>query len=251
MFLGNMKVRSRGFTSGFSQKEIPKPLPPEELESLVIQLGSGSKEVKNKIIMAHLGLTLQIIGRYVAHYPSKTDDLIGVAMVSVAESVDKFDTIKKDNNITGFIVTSLHGHLSNFTKEDKTVKISWRELQKQVAEYKETGVPNETRTYSLEHCLQSDNVSRSSRELVMEAITRYDIHEVDAELQEIIDKVHFTRFEYLVYTGLMNGEGEAEIAKRVGKSRQVVNVVKMAVRAKLEPYYSHLLERGYLELIWD
>ncbi len=251
MYLGNMKVRARGFTSGFMQKDIPAPLSAEHLESLVVQLGSGSEEVKNQIIMSHLGLTLQIIGRYVEHYPSKTDDLISVAMVSVAESVNKFDTVKKDNNITGYIVSCLHGHLANFIKEDTTVRISWREIQKQVAEYKETGVPNQQHTYSLDYCLQDEGGSRTSKELVLEAITSHDLHQIDSELQEIIDKVHFTRIEHLVYTGLMRGDDESEIAKHIGTSRQRINSVKMVIRAKLEPYYSHLLERGYLVLIWD
>ncbi len=214
-----------------------------------MQLGSGSEVVRNTIIMSHLGLTLQIIGRYVEHYASKTDDLIGVAMVSLTESVEKFDRVKHNNNITGYIVSNLHGHLANFITEDKTVKVSRRECQKKVAEYKETGVPNETRTYSLEHCLQSDE--SGSKDLVVAAITCYDIYESDTELTEIINRVGFTRFQNLVYTGLMRGDDESEIAKRSGKSRQSVNKVKMEIRAKLEPFYSHLLERGYIELIWD
>lgn len=252
MFLGNKQAKGRGYNSGFSQKEIPAPLPAEELEKLVVQLGSGSKEVKNKIIMAHLGLALQIIGRYVASYTSRTDDLIGVTMVSIAESVDKFDSVKKDNNITGYIVTCLHGHLSNFIKEDKTVKISWSELKKQVEKYKETGEVNLVYTYSLDFCMEDDfQNSKIVRRQILDSLSTRDLYESDIELKEIVEKVSFSRYEHLVFTGLMNGDDESTIAKRIGKSRQSVNLVKMAVRAKLEPYYSHLLERGYLEFNWD
>lgn len=257
MFLGNKVAKGRGYASGFQTKDIPKPLEAEELESLVKQLGSNDQEIKNKIIMCHLGLALQIIGRYVAFYASKTEDLVGVAMVSLSESVNKFDSIKKDNNITGYIVTCLHGHLATYIQDDKTVKISWRAIQKQVAEYKETGVRNDIRTFSLEYKSEStyeDGYVREfdrMHELVKKALTTNDFYESDIELKEVIDKIGFNRYEHIVFTGLMSGDDEATIAKRVGKTRQSVNLTKLAIRAKLEPYYSHLLERGYLELDWS
>ncbi len=251
MFLGKLKVKARGYVSGFSTKEIPKPLEREELNRLVIALGENANEVKKKLILAHLGLALQIVGRYVAHYPAKTDDLVGVAMLSVSTSVDKFDTIKRDNNITGYIVTCLHGHLTNFIKEDKTVKVSWRETEKQVAAFKETGVKNRTHTFSIDHCLYNDEISTGTRDLILNAITSNDYHASDIELQEVIEKVGFSHYEHIVFVGLMSGEDETTIAKRVGRSRQSVNLVKKAVRTKLEPYYSEQLERGYLELNWE
>jgi DNA-directed RNA polymerase specialized sigma subunit len=253
MFLGNVKARSRGYKSGFNQSQINRPLDPKRLNELVELLGTGDIDVRNVIILGHMGLALQIVGRYVENHASKTDDLVGVAMCSVCESVEKFDSVKRSNNITGYIVACLHGHLTNFIKEDRVLKITRYRTNQQVAEYKETGVETkECSTFSLDHCLDEEFSNNSDLVMkLLDAISIYDVYQSDMQLKEIIDKVCLSRCESIVLTGLMAGEDESVIAERIGRTRQSVWKTKMAVRAKLEPYYSEFLERGYLDLDWS
>ena len=235
MYLGNVKVKARGFNSGFTPGDIDKPLAPEALKLLVKELRCCSQEAAKQIIRAHMGLTLQIVGRYVGYYPKKTDDILGVAMVQLVEAVYSFPKVSNNDDITPYIVSSLHGHISNFIRDDTTVRISRYGLTQLYEEYKKTGEKNKPMTVSID----LPKITPIGRQ-VTKAVSTQDDYETKLEVEDFIEELNFTRFEAIVLRLLVDGWLEVDIAKQLNVSRQRINQVKLLIKVKLAPYYEEV-----------
>lgn len=225
MYLGNRKVIGKSFRSGYDK--VPAKESDTELLRLVQRLRSGDKTVCERIILGHLGLSIQIVGRYVAYFPTRADDLMSVATLALTEAVNKFDVAAKNNNITGYIVGTIHGRISDYLKEhDHTVKISShaRKIAKERAKKN-----NVEAVYTKSINFEDLEKSKQVRFLAKMSYTVND----ELEYQEIIDKCCFTRFEYMVYTKMMEGMSEADIAKEMRVSKQRVWIVKKDLIKKI------------------
>jgi len=227
MYLGHRKIKARGYDSGFKQQEIPKPLDQTQLQALVAKLRSGDKTVEEQIILAHLGLTIQIVGRYVNFFPRKSDDLIGVATVALVEAVNRFQYNATNDLITPYIVSCVHGQLSNYLKQDQTIRMTQHGFQKH-----KNNMPI---MFSISAINEDED--KHLHELIIRALRSFDYHESAIEVEEVIRKLNFTRFEALVYRKLCDNMSEAEIGRELGYSRSRIYLVRREIAAKLRPFF--------------
>jgi len=229
MYLGHRKVKARGFESGFQSHEIPAPMEVTKLTELVVKLRSGDKSVEEAIVLNHLGLVIQITGRYVNFFPRKSDDLLGVALVALVDAVNRFQYCATDDLITPYIVASVHGQLANFLKQDHTVKITLHAFNKLKTEKEE--IP---KSFSIDVDPSED---KHLHELVIKALHSYDYSSSALEIEELITKLNFTRLEAIVYRGLCDNVSEAEIGRQLGCSRSCISLVKKGLAIRLHPYF--------------
>lgn len=244
MYLAGRKVRGRGFISGYD-KLLPERLPEDKMAALVKKLRTGDDEVVEDIIVHHLALTISLVGRYVSYFPNKSDDLMGVAALALTESVKRFAVVGVDDNIAGYITSTIHGTLARYLQEeDNTIQVTTRGFEKAVKKAKEQGgyvskfLPQTT---SLDTTVgNSDDGSNCKTVTQNERNTRSVSTSEDrtgVEIDEILAKCNFTRFEMLVYERLVQGMQESDIARDLNYSRQRINQIKKDVLRKLEPYY--------------
>jgi len=229
LYLANRKVIGKGFKSGFITA--PPRESDTELVKLVERLRSGDNSTIERIILGHLGLTIQIVGRYVSYFPNKSDDLMSVASVALTEAVGRFPKTARNNNITGYIVSTIHGRISDYLKEeDRTVKISSHERKR----VKEKSDEDHTVGFLYTNSIEFDYLEKSNSRLgdILRSNISYTVPD-NLEFQEIIDKCCFTRFEYLVYSKMMEGMTEAEISKEMRISKQRINIVKKDLIRKI------------------
>ena len=237
MYLAGRKVIGVGFYSGYNK--LPKRLTDEELLDAVKKLKTGDPSAVEPLVLTHLGLTIQIVGRYVSYFPHKTDDLMGTATMSLVESVNKFSFVAKDDNITGYIVSCIHGSLARFVREqDHTIQISTRGFEKAVTKAKQENVQVSNflaQTWNIDALTRGESEQRQEDNFI-ENISKYD-DATSIEIEEIIVKCNFTRFEYLILQKLMQGVKETDIAKELNYSKQRISQVKKIIANKLTPHF--------------
>ena len=227
MYLGKRKVVAKGFSSGYDH--LPEKLTASELTDFVKRLKEGDTSATEPIILGHLGLTIQIVGRYVSYFPLKSDDLMSVASLALTEAVHKFAGLQHDN-ITGYIVGTIHGRISDYLKEeDHTVKISSHGRKQALAKAKEEDSEVVfTKSYNIEF-ITNDKIQGARH---MSRIS-YSVSD-ELEYAEIIEKCNFTRFEFLVYERLMEGMKETDIAKELHYSKQRIWQIKKDLIKKIK-----------------
>lgn len=244
MFLGRRKSKSIGFNSGY-RKLLPPRLPPERIIELVEKLRNGSLDVFEELILQHLALAIHIVGRYVKHFPDKTDDLMSVAALTVTECVHSFANASHDNNLAGYITSNIHGKLSHFIKEeDRLIQVSWSGFSKAQKKAKKEGNAIDfylPRTTSLDHTTRNDSEEEyeGARDSVSIAPSVND-DDTKLEIEEILSKCCLTRFEFLVYEKLTQGTKESKIARELGYCKQRINQIKKTLAAKLKPFFGEL-----------
>lgn len=237
MYLKGKKVKGRGFVSGYS-KLLPVRKPAEEIVELVKRLKKGDDSVKEEIILQHLSLVIYIVTQYVASFPNDADDLMGVAALGLTEAVDKFPLKATDDNICPYITSVVHGRLANFTQQDnRVIQVSHTGFEHAVKKAKEESLP-------VEQCLptvQSFQVTVDSVEFIPQNIQKYLLTHDDqtiTEVNEILSRCCFTKFEMLVYEGLVQDKTPSEISRELGYSKQRISQIKRGVMFKLNNYFN-------------
>lgn len=238
MYLGRRTVKARGYNSGFNQKDIDAPLDSVDLDHFVTELRAYNYQHADAIIRGHMGLALQIVGRYVNSVPSKAEDLVGIAMVAITDAVNNFPLKAVDNNITGYIVSNIHGYISNYIKEDTIIHVTRYHQGQLAGEYNETGEINLPQLACIDQLLMSTNtLDRANQQRLVSRCVTFEDTQGALELKEIIDKLNFTRFEMLVFEALMKGFNDTDIGKELGRSPARICQVKKEIREKLVEYY--------------
>lgn len=239
LYLGNMKIRGRGFISGYDT--LPPRIPEADLTVMVEKLLSGDNSFIEPIILGHLSLTVQIVGRYVVFFPKKSEDMMGVAQVELTEATHRFIRNHKDLKITPYLVSSIHGKLAEFIRQDdrliRVSKYGMAEITKK-SKAENTSVEQSVGTFISFEALFAADHSRDTEERYL---AYHDDHPFI--LQEIIDKSNLTRMEFMVYTKLMRGDTEAEISRELKCSRETIRANKQKVINKLMKFIVPVEER--------
>lgn len=233
MYLGKRVVKARSFVSGIDPKQLVKLSETEKL-ILVQRLrmsipGTDSyKLITDKLIEGHIGLTISIVGRYANYLPKKTDDMLGVGLLALTEAVNDYQEAAKDNNITPYIVSCIHGKIANYTKVNYSVVIKTRyQIDKEVKAEKDKETTEKQET--TEYC--------SFEEMKDIEPTVVDSDRLLFEFDEKLLSLNLTRFETLVFKYLSQGWSQQEIATEMGFTRQRICQVRAELLQKLEPYY--------------
>ncbi len=236
MYLAKRKVKATTFKSGYSNVSKFR-LEKDDLEKLVIQLRNGNLEVRELIILSHLGIVLQIVGRYVTYFPFKTEDLMSVATLSLVETVNDFALKGRDNNISGYIVSNVHGKLSRFiSEEDRLIQLSTRAWEHLVEKAKEYGVSVESLVPKFVKLVKNEEDEEEVK--VIKGSYEYDrlITTDDnsgMSVDETLGRCNFTKKQMIVYQGMIDGLEQKEIGKPLGISQQAVGLIKRQIYDKL------------------
>jgi DNA-directed RNA polymerase specialized sigma subunit len=112
---------------------IPERLDEIVLKELVIQLKESKNtniEIRNRIVEGHIRLGLSIAGRFANKVKFKVEDIIAEMLLCIVESVNRFCSgFSYDNEITPFIISSIHSKLSKFLEEDRVVYMPGRTVR--------------------------------------------------------------------------------------------------------------------------
>jgi hypothetical protein len=240
MYLGHRKVKGRGYKSGITQEQIPAQIEPVILVGLVQQLRAGNPHVVKEIIGGHIGLVIQIVGRYVVYFPHKAEDMTGVALLATVEAVRLFEFCGTNDDITPYIVSNVHGKLANFLKEDSTVRMTQYGMKKVIDDAKlRELLPSDLlpMCHSLDAVKESRHKEPKQYKDIMGQCAITDHSPSNLEIEEIVDKVNFSRFEFMVFKFLMEGWTEADIARQMSYTRGRINQVKGVIIEKLAPFF--------------
>jgi len=123
--LAGKKVWARTYKAPVAK--LPVPLPVDEVPSLVQCLRNGDSIAKTRLVEGHMGLASQIVGRYIARFDLNNqeliDDLWAEAMYAVTLAVELAKTNLKDDNITPYIVTTVHDKVSDCLARDRLIPV--------------------------------------------------------------------------------------------------------------------------------
>ena len=97
-------------------KDLPKKLPKEQLEALLVEYSkTKSIETRNKIIEHNLLLVMAVIRRQFCSYSDKfdDDDLFQVGAAGLTRGVEMYD-ITKGFTFATFVVPYIHGYIQRY-----------------------------------------------------------------------------------------------------------------------------------------
>lgn len=126
MFLAGVARKGRSISSPLSKTmTLPEQVEPERLEALTIKLRSGQANVDeiNEIARGHIRLAFNVASRYAAAFPNLADDLVSCALFGVAFVIKHAAERMHDNNITPYIVTTMHHFCSEFVNKSKLLGV--------------------------------------------------------------------------------------------------------------------------------
>lgn len=134
MLLRGAKIESVGFG-----RKIDVGIRFDEVEIDIKKVKAGDADECEKAIKAHVGLALSIVGRYAPQAPHKVDDLVGASLLGVVKAVNWFSKPEKKehDNLTGYIVVTVHRHIQDFLETDHIVRIPRSTLRKELKDIPE------------------------------------------------------------------------------------------------------------------
>lgn len=115
MRLTRHKVGSRSFNHPFYTLELPDAIPEERKAGLISEIRGGSQQAAHLVVLSHLRLALNIVGRYltVLGDASRSDDLVGAATEGLCYGVNKIkDEGLSHTNLTGYLTEIMHRFIS-------------------------------------------------------------------------------------------------------------------------------------------
>lgn len=126
MSLAGQRSRSRPYSWPY-RGELPQPLPKDDLSYYVNCLRKGDVTARTLLIEGHLRLAASIVGRYVGRFDINStetvEELFSEAMYAVAKAVDAAKTNLVDDNITPYIVRTIHQHVSDCLARDRLIGV--------------------------------------------------------------------------------------------------------------------------------
>jgi len=121
MYLGGIKGHKK-YGIAHELGNLPSPLPEQELIYQIKKLREGDIHARDIIIMGHMRLGVTIAARYASYFPDSREDILAEMYCGILDAIGKVDRLK-DNGISGWIVSHIHGHIANFLRENKLIHI--------------------------------------------------------------------------------------------------------------------------------
>lgn len=131
--LAKRKIPAKSFQSWIGSQNLPDKVPEPLLSTMVARLRDGDMDVSHYIVMGHVRLAAQIVGRYLWKHNHKTDDLVSAAMFGICQAVKwAADGRMYDNRITPYIVQTIHRYIQEYLEHDHIVPIPRKEFSKKM-----------------------------------------------------------------------------------------------------------------------
>ena len=101
--------------------ELPKPLPKEELYSLIKLKNEGSKEAKDKLVEHNIRLVLYVINHRFATVNYDKEELVSIGNIGLIKAIDTFD-IDKGAEFTTYVIKVIENEILYFLRKLKKDK---------------------------------------------------------------------------------------------------------------------------------
>jgi len=201
-------------------KDMPPRLTDEQRQILVKRLQDdlNTVEVEQLLVEGHMRLVVSICAKYCLKWYSKNDEIYGAAMLSLVEAVHEFKSCGKDNNITGYIVHMVHVGIMSALRNDRLIPTSknyFHENYKTIHRYQfedATKIEHKSLAYT----------SKTEQELIF---------------KEKLSKLKLTALQANIIKGLMSGEKQIDIAKRLGYTRAHISKIFVELVQDLRWYF--------------
>ena len=189
---------------------IPERIDEEELDRRVSALRLGDMSQVNRISVMLMRLALSLVANF-AH-PRRTPDLIGVAMLTLVESVRSASTRLNDNNIVAFVSTHINHRLKDAIAKDHVVCIPPRTLRS----FRQQGI--------------TAFVPLSTSYLHLEGVARRE--EASLEFRDMIEKMVKDDRERLLVDMRIQRHAIEVIAEQMGVSVSLIHKLKSDMRKR-------------------
>ena len=218
------RVRSKGFSSWLGSQNLSRPLAQADLLVLVARLRAGDDSVKQKIVESHIRLACHVAGRYLWDNGYRTDDIVGAALTGVVQAVDWARERMYDDNITPYIVTTVHRFISEYLEKDHLVRIPRDEFKSMIANHEPLPLVEPISKKDEEDSDQDDYQERIE-------LATYDLNN-PFEYQELLGVLGLSDTEREIVR--LRGEGHTcnEIGGLIGRSQRRVEQILDGVRQR-------------------
>lgn len=152
-------------------QSIPDRIDEADMERRVVALRLGDRSQVNEICIRLMRLTMSLVANYAQ--PRRTPDLIGVALLTLVETVNIAVDRLEDNNIIPFVSTHITHRLRDAIAKDHVVCVPARTLRSLKQKGIDAFVPLTGAYTGFEGIAQSESPSLECREL-LDKIVRND-----------------------------------------------------------------------------
>jgi len=223
MHLGGMRMEVTAYDSRIDTTNFPEGLKEEEKLELLKKIRADDNDAKIKMIECHIKLTLSIVSRYVPQAPWKIWDLVGSALYGLTKAVNWVaeGRMGEHDNITGYIVDTVHRYISEFLETDHLVRIPRRSIPS-------LGVDDLDEI----KFVYDPNVELVPGELVNEKV-QY--------IHEILEMISASPVEMVVIRMRSQGYVDEEIAAQLGyKTKKSIMDIRDRLYARFKELYNKI-----------
>ncbi len=228
---------------------IPNRISSEEMEQLVIKLRTfkddqESKEfivVRDQIVYGHMRLAISIASRFSFLNKHRAEDLIAEAFLILVKKVNQAVIALKDNNITPYLTSSLHGELSEFISKDRSMKMPNRTIRYYIEKGRYTSLEKIPSQIALVVDKPSEEKDQNEYENFVfkgPSITpQIEDDHSESEVLEILDKVTKNFIEKRIIELRAEGYTYQEIGPKVGCSKSSICIIIQTIEEKFNKLY--------------
>lgn len=198
----------------------------DEIPALLACLRTGDANATERVILGHVRLAMQIVGRYLHRLKSDrlSDLLVSAALEGIIDAVHRVSAGSMEHdNLSGYVTDYIHRYVSRALEDVPTVRVP--RTTQQSARYRGETVRRPSR------------VGFDDPDLLRRTAKHDDIN--DFEIKEIIDKIIQSDLERRILELRQEGQTDAEIATALSLSKTSVFLIRKQV------------ERRFLELFYN
>ena len=127
MYLGHTSQRFR-YSITHDMGELPHPLSEPELIYQIKKAKEGDAHAIKIIAMSHMRLGMQIASAYANRYPKRKGDIISAMYHGIMDALSRIYKLR-DNGVSAWITTHIHGSISTFLNVDHLIRIPRSRVQ--------------------------------------------------------------------------------------------------------------------------
>jgi DNA-directed RNA polymerase specialized sigma subunit len=224
MRLSRQRIEGIEYRHPLFQANLPV-ITQDRLAALIPKI--NEREAYNEVIVGHVRLSMQIVGRYLRKLGSDrlAEDLVSAAYEGIVDAVDRISKGNlKHDNATAYIVEYIHWHISKVLEKRKIVYVP----QSTIRDNRKAG-----KSVSKPHQIDFSDPSIERRLSVRKMALP------DFEIAEIVDKITTSDTERRILELRREGHVDAEIAETLGLAKTSVFIIRKDI------------EKRFLELMYE
>jgi hypothetical protein len=216
MWLANKTIHGRSISHPLDGNKFPEKLDEKRLDELVTRLRAGeiTRSEKEEIYKGHIRIAINIVSRYAIRYFNKVDDLVSESMLGIAYALDKAPERLRDNGITPYIVTTVHGFIYKYITRDFLVRSDYRTCTTKLPEQRSINLEKE-----LDKKL-SDPINIAMILDMLDFIINLEPNDCQRELKRTI--IHLRKVGY----------NDQEIADMLNFSKKYIHKLRSEIKRK-------------------